>query len=391
MAEDRAWPWWPLLPLYPYGQRATVRHTIVPGEIWAFEQLQGILYAVVPIRMTVLRLRAGGLLVYAPVAPTQECLHLVRELEAQYGNVRYILLPTSSGLEHKVYVGPFARCFPQAQVFVAPQQWSFPVDLPLPWLGFPGDRTQVLAADGSNFPCADEFDCALLTIDLGRGTFAEVALCHRATRTLLLTDTIVAIPDDPPTISQLDPYPLLFHARDRSADPIADTPANRRKGWQRIALFAIYFRPSCVEAISLAATVREATQARDRSAKAYFGLFPFRWHQNWSNSFEALRQGGRPLVAPILQTLILPQDPQLTLAWVDRVARWDFDRIVPCHFHAPIAASGPQFRQAFDFLRSPSAADSAASLPPADMAFVRELEATLVRWRIAKPPKKASP
>lgn len=48
-------------------------------------------------RMTVLKLRDGSLFVYAPVAPTRECLRLVRELDAP---VKYIVLPTSA-VEHK--------------------------------------------------------------------------------------------------------------------------------------------------------------------------------------------------------------------------------------------------------------------------------------------------
>jgi len=67
-------------------------------------------------------------------SPDSECVRLVKELVAEHGDVSYIILPTVSGLEHKVFVGPF-RCFPHALVFVAPNQWSFP--LPLSWLGFP--------------------------------------------------------------------------------------------------------------------------------------------------------------------------------------------------------------------------------------------------------------
>ncbi len=109
-----------------------------------FDQLQGILYVAVPIRMTVVKLEKGGLLVYAPIAPTPECLRLLNELTTAHGDVRYIILPTISGLEHKVFVGPFARRFPTAQIFVAPGQWSFPLNLPLSWLGFPAKRTHVL-------------------------------------------------------------------------------------------------------------------------------------------------------------------------------------------------------------------------------------------------------
>jgi len=54
-----AGPWWPLLPLYPYGRRRTLVRELVPGLVWGFEQLQGLFYVAVPIRMTVVRLREG--------------------------------------------------------------------------------------------------------------------------------------------------------------------------------------------------------------------------------------------------------------------------------------------------------------------------------------------
>ena len=83
--------------------------TVVPvdltGELWTFEQKQGILYIHVPIRMTVYRMTTQkGLFVYAPVAPTAECLRLLRELEEEYGEVRHIVLPTVA-VEHKPLSG----------------------------------------------------------------------------------------------------------------------------------------------------------------------------------------------------------------------------------------------------------------------------------------------
>ena len=238
---------------------------------------------------------------------------LVRELETTYGKVKYIVLPTTSGLEHKVFVGPFARYFPEARVWVAPNQWSFPLSLPLSWLGFPIGRTQVLPANAEKSPLAQEFDYAILgPIDLKLGAFVEVALFHRASKTLLLTDMIVAVPETPPAILQLEPYPLLFHARDSSADEIFDTESNRQKGWQRISLFAFYFRPSAVEPINWRQTFAEARLASDRSKQAYFGLYPFYWQENWMDSFKALRNQGRPFVAPVLQSLILNRAPSET-------------------------------------------------------------------------------
>jgi hypothetical protein len=367
---------------------------VVKDTIWTFDQLQGIFYTVVPIRMTVVKLEAGGLLIYAPVAPTLECVHLVKELVAEHGDVKYIILPTSSGLEHKVFVGPFARSFPNAQVFVAPHQWSFPLNLPLSWLGFPWRRTQVLPEDRADAPFAPEFDYAVLDINLGRGSFGEVAFFHKRSRTLLVTDAVLSVPEEPPAIVQLEPYPLLFHARDDAFDIVQDNPANRRKGWQRISLFAIYFRPSALEMIGLGQAFRDALKATDRSRKAYFGLFPFRWKDNWKQSFDALRGGGRLFVAPILQTLILNQAPRQVIGWADKVANWDFQRIIPCHFDAPVEAGRYQFRQAFSFLeKKPSISEylfgsKSQPLPKEDFEFIKEIEEKLLRRGIATLPRE---
>ncbi|MUH00206.1 DUF4336 domain-containing protein [Scytonema sp. UIC 10036] len=386
--KDWSWPFWPVVPLYPYGRRRTLCREVVEGTIWTFEQVQGILYTVVPIRMTVVKLSAGGLLIYAPVAPTPECIRLVKEIVAKHGEVNYIILPTSSGLEHKVFVGPFARRFPQAQVFVAPHQWSFPINLPLSWLGFPSKGTKIIPENSSQLPFADDFDCAVLDINLGRGSFVEVALFHKRSHTLLLTDTILSVPEDPPAIVQLDPYPLLFHAKDSALESIDNNETNRRKGWQRISLFAIYFRPSELKMLEWGKMVRDAFKAPDRSPKAYFGFFPFEWQQNWKYSFDALRDEGRPFVAPILQTLILPQAPKQVLHWADKVATWDIQRIISCHFDSPIEASPEQFRRAFAFLEKQPSMGGNQSLPEKDLRFIKELEANLVRSGIAKPAKE---
>ena len=382
-AADVAWRFWFTLPIYPYGRRRTLRREVQADEIWVFEQVQGIFYVVVPIRMTVVKLAAGGLLVYAPVAPTGECLQLVNELVAIHGDVKYIILPTISGLEHKVFVGPFAREFPQAQVWVAPDQWSFPINLPLSWLGFPRERTHVLPLDSSGTPFGDEFDYAILaTIDLGPGQFAEVAMFHRRSRTLLLTDSIVAIPTEPPEIVQLEPAPLLFHARDRASEVMPDLHTNRQRGWQRICLFALYFQPSVLKIRKWSATLRESFTAPQRSRQSYFGIYPFEWQAGWQQRFTDLQANGL-LVAPILQTLILNRAPHQTIAWVDRVAQWDFERMIPCHFDAPISATPDEFRAAFDFLKSSSA--SANTKSDVDAELIQEIERQLVKWWIIFP------
>jgi hypothetical protein len=301
---------------------------VVPQSIWTFEQVQGILYVVVPIRMTVVKLEQGGLLVYAPVAPTPECLNLIRELIVEYGDVKYIILPTISGVEHKVFVGPFARKFPNAQVFVAPGQWSFPINLPLSWLGFPAKRTHILPPDSRNTPFAD--------------------------------------------------------AKDHTFHKVENTETTRRRGWQRISLFSFYFRPSVLDTIELGEAVRESWQAPDRSKKAYFGIYPFKWKPNWQETFEALSRNGQLFVAPILQTLILNRAPEETLNWANQVSKWEFNRIIPCHFDSPIMATPEQFRQAFSFLEKNSYYDL---LPESEFELLLEINDLLNKFKITPPSK----
>ncbi|MDC0839772.1 DUF4336 domain-containing protein, partial [Limnoraphis robusta] len=129
--------------------------------------------------------------------------------------------------------------------------------------------------------------------------------------------------------------------------------------------------------------------------KAYFGLFPFQWRSGWEEAFNTLRRDGNILVAPILQTLILNRSPQLTLAWADRVCEWNFNRIIPCHFDAPITATPPAFRQAFSFLESQEAppngylGSSSHPLPAGDFTILQNIDKRLNQWGITPPPASA--
>ena len=390
-SRDFSWSFWPLVPIYPYGKRRTIRREIVEDRVWTFEQVQGIFYVVVPIRMTVVRLDEGGLLVYAPVAPTGECLQLLQELVVKYGDVKYIILPTISGVEHKVFVAPFARKFPQAKIFVAPDQWSFPLNLPLSWLGLPSKRTFVLPEESNKTPFANQFDYAILkTVDLRSGYFSEVAFFDKQSNSLLVTDSIVSIAADPPEVLQIDPYPLLFHAKENGLETIRDTWGNRRKGWQRIALFAMYFQPTVLSIPKWRKVFLDAFKAPDRSSKNYFGLYPFKWREDWQQCFNSLSGNGRLFVAPILQTLILNRSPQDVLQWADAIAKWDFKRIIPCHFTAPIIAGSAQFRQAFSFLESStnSLATKTYPLPEVEFQVLQEIDKILYKTRLVPPPFK---
>jgi hypothetical protein len=390
-SRNFSWSFWPLVPIYPYGKRRTIRRELVSDRIWTFEQVQGIFYVVVPIRMTVVRLDEGGLLVYAPVAPTRECLQLLQELIAKYGDVKYIVLPTISGVEHKVFVAPFARKFSQAKVFVTPDQWSFPLNLPLSWLGLSPKRTFILPQDSSHTPFANQFDYAILkTIDLKLGLFSEVAFFDKTSSTLLVTDSLVSITAEPPQIFQIDPYPLLFHAKDNGLETITDTIENRRKGWQRIALFAMYFQPTVLSIPAWRKVFLYALKSPDKSSKNYWGLFPFQWREDWQQCFYSLSENGRLFVAPILQTLILNRSPQEVLQWANAIAVWDFKRIIPCHFNAPIIAGNQEFRQAFSFLESSTNpfATKTYPLPEIEFQVLKQIDKILYTTRLVPPPRE---
>lgn len=341
--SDQSWPWWPLLPLYPYGRRRTLVRELIPEQVWSFEQLQGVLYVAVPIRMTVVRLRRG-LLLYAPVAPTGEVLAALHRLEQQHGAVCTIVLPTSSGLEHKLPVPAMARAFPEAAVWVTPRQWSFPLSLPSSWLGFPAGRTRVLFEQG--LPHADELAWLPLgPLDLGLGTFMEVACLHRASGSLLVTDALVGIPSEPPELFSADPTPLLFHARDRGDQPLEDSPELRRRGWWRLVLFASYLRPDRLLVPSWWEVLRQAMRPGVRQARAYFGLYPFRWQDDWEAEFAQLVPPGPPRlqVAPVLERLVFPRTRDILVAWLRQLGGLSgIRRLIPAHYDAPLECSAAQ-------------------------------------------------
>lgn len=313
--------------------------------MWVFEQTQALeaFSVFTPVRMTVIKLRSGGLWVHAPVAPTDECVRLIKELGAP---VEYIVLPTFA-YEHKIFVGPFSRRFPKAKVYVTPYQWSFPLNLPPQFFGiFPEGELQ----SGQDTPWADEIDQKLfLPPSIGVSEyvrFSEVAFFHKQTRTLLVTDAVVYVPEDAPEC--IPRQALVGAARDgflaryvtggRTKEeveaiavkgPVEDTLAARRKGWQRMALLVLYFSPSNL-------------------------LTP-------EQSFAAI--SSRLMVGPVVETLVYSKVPKAVTEWVDSICTdWSFRQIIPCHFEAPLKAGPAEFRRAFTFAYQQL--EEAGALPP---------------------------
>ncbi|WPT13558.1 hypothetical protein PSENEW3_00001396 [Picochlorum sp. SENEW3] len=316
-------------PLGPLTQRQTIRREIEKGVMWVFEQPQSLGFSNVTtnVRMVVIKLKSGGLWVHAPIAPTKECLALLKELDAP---VEYIILPTFA-YEHKIFVGPFARRFPKAKVYVAPKQWSWPINLPVQLFGiFP---TGVLKNDDTETPWADEIEQKVLISSVGIGPYIEVAFFHKKTKTLLVTDAVISVPSQPPSLVEeanlIDAAKSNFFVKvlagDKALEPVNGvplqpdtlTPAVRDLGWKRMALQILYIVPG---------DLRDPTKG-----------------------FAAI--SNRLIVGPILKTLVFSTEPELSKEWIDDIcSSWKFTQIVPAHFTAPIKAGPKDLRKAFSFL-----------------------------------------
>jgi len=396
------WRWWQL-PIPASLNRPTLRSELVKGRVYGFDQLQGTLKILINTRMTVVVLSSGGLLVNNPVAPTKECQRLLQELVDAHGPVKYIALSTLA-LEHKTYYVPFARCFPEAELWVAPGQWSFPLNIPFESALWPRKLAGVLAdsdsAQGSAAPWASELECAVLEVSGSAFTgftspwYVDVAWLHKPTRTLILTESVVQVPLDPVPICELDPKPLLLRAAEEPGRgrEVEDTPENRRKGWWRVCLFATYVVP----------------KTQKTELLTYDG---FRWEEGWERTFLCF--AGKLVVHPILRVLCFNRRPKEVLAWAEKVSRWDFRKVVPSHFEAPVSAGPRQFRAAFAFLeeeqREPSAAVAAtpaslisaatrrlrrglwneaeeATFPEEELQCLRDLDADTVARGTSEPP-----
>ena len=350
-----------LLPLSPeaVGRRKTIITEVVKDKIWTLDQVQGIINVNVPVRCTIIKLK-DGLFINNPVAPTPECIQYIRKIEEeQKCNVKYITL-ASLALEHKGTCGSFSSKFPKASVYLQPGQYSFPVSLPSAFFFPLGKTLKTIPDDFRDAPWADEIEHQVLPTlkPPGVGGFAETAFFHKDTNTLLVTDTIIRVDDEPPAIINEDPRPLLYHARDNMLQVIKDTKENRRKGWRRMVLFALTFQPSGInvtdtfEAIKMLDKVTpEMKKLGDKAIPYDGGLYPWEWIEDDKPNFKSF-QGGL-LVAPILQKLILNRDPEIVLEWADKVAKWPITRIIPCHFSNDLKATSKDFRKAFEFLEEP--------------------------------------
>jgi len=386
-----------LLPLAgSYTRRATVQETLVDdgkNGIWTFDQIQGVVNVNVPVRMTVIKLSpaaGGGLWIHNPLAPTPQLLRQIRDLEKQHGPVRHIVLGTVA-LEHKATLGPFAQHFADATVWIQPGQWSFPIQLPIEFVGVVQNNDKLRILPSSDFihgnkSLDDEVKSIKesryrywakkepipeWTVDLDYetlgplkfqsvGAYSETAFFHKATKSLIITDCVCSVTKTPPKIIQEDPRALLFHARDNIQQVVVDDEATREKGWRRMVQFGLVFFPSQIEVVPAGRAISEANNI-DPSQKSLGqgavpgSLYPWTWHDNDADlkNFNAISQNGKLFCPPILTKLILDREPQKTLDWVDRITRrFEFTHIIPGHLNNYVKANPKEFSRAFDPLRS---------------------------------------
>ncbi|GAB5363180.1 hypothetical protein AAMO2058_000861200 [Amorphochlora amoebiformis] len=331
--RDAKFDLWGALPLQPGGERRiTMQYDIIPGKMYGFEQKFGTLDVLVNIRMTIVVLSpsaGGGLLVYSPVAPTNQCIQMMRELEKKHGKVRHIILPTTA-VEHKVFFGPFAKKFKSADLWVAPGQWSFPLNLPLSALGLFPRKATILPKDPKkcDAPWLQDFDYSMLKFSLGLAPFVETAFYHKPSRTLLLTDALVYAPETPPEVVLEDPSKLLFRGKDNARDPMPNTPEKIAKAWAKTVLFSLFLQPGKVSASLL------------KDIPTFVA-----WEEGWQASWERVKES--LFVSPVIQILVFSQAPKTVSSWVESLCRWPFTSIVPAHFKAPVRAGPREVRQAF--------------------------------------------
>lgn len=393
ITKESNWPLWTALPVAPFNRRRTIRYQVGPG-IYAFDQLIGIYYVHVPIRMSVMAVHANdeqkrGLVVYAPVAPTTECLALMQELIDQHGPVRDIILP-SVAVEHKVNAGPFARAFPNANFYIADQQYAFPLNLPNSFLGLPSwtqplPRSSSSSGDGNKDLWGGELEHEVVTVKPGIGSmYQDVALYHKASETLLVCDAIFAVTEEPPRIlTEEEEYTraLLFHARDTKDEVVEDTPENRRKGWRRIVLLFDFFFPGSGRGDLGPGPILEALQTLNYK-DGWGGWKPFSWGDDEIKDFETFSAAGKPTILPIIQ-IILSRNPDEVQRWLDVVTKWKFKRVVPMHLDAPLALTPSEFEDAFDFVKTRR---NEVRFCDEDVEFLRKAEDGPLNFSVYKTP-----
>jgi hypothetical protein len=142
----------------------------ITKNVWVAEGEARFWGAGLETRMTVLRLRDGGLFVHSPICLTPE---LKAALES-VGPVRFVVAPNKY---HHLFVGDYPAAFPDARLYAAPG-----LDRKRPDLTFHETLTDRAPAEW-----AEEIDPLVFW---ALPIFNEVVFLHRPSRTLVTTDLV---------------------------------------------------------------------------------------------------------------------------------------------------------------------------------------------------------
>ena len=302
----------------PLTNRATYRYALGRGA-WALEQLLTFANVSATIRTTVVRLKDGTLWVNSPQWPTGEFCALLDEL----GPVGHVVLPCNA-LEHAAPLNVFATKYPSASLWVTPGQYgpfgSCGFDAASARLGYRVDGVLPAGrpAAGALLPSwADEFEMRTLYVSLpeNAGPVSEAAFYHRPSRSLVVTDALVYVPDAPPPI-----FKTYFSA----------TTVDAPDFWPKSVLQAVF--------LPLRRADADAGASADEAWPGYASI------------------RGRLIRAPILRAFVDARAPAAVGAWLKEVAAMgDYDRVLSAHFASPVAATPAEFSRAFTYLERPSA------------------------------------
>ncbi len=182
----------------------------IDDDIWIAEgenvPFLGIPY---PTRMTLVRLRDGGLWVHSPIRLVPELIDTVKAR----GPVRCVVAPNKL---HHLFLSEWADAWPEATIYAPPGLRRKRGDL----------RLDADLGDDPPAAWAQDIDQVMF-----RGSFAlvEVVFFHRRSRTLIVTDLIQKF--DPST---LNPFHRLVMRLDGMLGPEGSTPREWRLSfWNR--------------------------------------------------------------------------------------------------------------------------------------------------------------
>ncbi|CAJ1392473.1 unnamed protein product [Effrenium voratum] len=286
----------------PRLERQTLRRQLGP-EIWGLEQVIAFFTVSANIRMTVVKLEDGKLWVNGPIAATDECLELLDEL----GEVAHLVVP-GTAVEHQSALGDFARRYPKASVWVAPG------------VSAPCRVDGVLGTSEPPWRKQIDFQVFYVAPPETAGTYAETAFFHKKSQTLLLTDAVLQVPEQPPEI-------LKSYGYEGAAGSVS------QEQW--------YYKFLAFNFLEMRGTDKEDFQALARA---------------------------KGVVSPILRFTLYPICQRQALEWVQRVAKWPFKTAVAGHLASPFPLTPKDFSSAFGFLSG-----QRSSWDPVDASQLRSL------------------